>query len=110
MTTRKKKRGKPAAEESSIVRSARQALAWAKGEDVPGVRITTVEVPSIDVRKVRRRLNMTQDEFAARFGFSRAVVRNWEQGRNQPDGAARVLLAVIDKHPEAVEDSIRGAA
>ena len=66
-------------------------------------------VPSVDVRDLRRRLDLTQDEFAAKFGFSRAVLRNWEQGRNQPDGAARVLLAVIDRHPEAVEDAIRAA-
>jgi putative transcriptional regulator len=64
-------------------------------------------VPRVDVRKVRRKLKLSQSEFAARFGFSRGVLRNWEQGRNQPDGAARVLLAVIDRHPEAVEDSLQ---
>ena len=95
--------------ESSIVQSAREALRWAKGEDVPGIKVTTVTVPAVDVRGLRRRLDLTQDEFATKFGFSRAVLRNWEQGRNQPDGAARVLLAVIDRHPEAVEDAIRAA-
>jgi putative transcriptional regulator len=99
-TTHKKRR------ENTIVRSAREALVWAKGGDVPGIRVTTVTVPAVDVRDLRRRLNLTQDEFATKFGFSRAVLRNWEQGRNQPDGAARVLLAVIDRHPEAVEDAI----
>ncbi len=93
--------------ESSIVRSAREALVWAKGGDVPGIKVTRVTVPAVDVRDLRRRLDLTQDEFATKFGFSRAVLRNWEQGRNQPDGAARVLLAVIDRHPEAVEDAIR---
>lgn len=104
-------RKKTKREESSIVRSARQALAWAKGEEIP-VRVTTVEVPSIDVRELRCRLKLTQDEFSVKFGFSKGVLRNWEQGRNKPDGAARVLLAVIDKHPEAVEDAIKavGAA
>jgi len=91
----------------SIVRSAKQALQWVTGEDVPGVKVTTVMVPETDVRKVRRRLKLTQSEFATKFGFSHAVLRNWEQGRNRPDGAARVLLAVIDRHPEAVEDSLR---
>jgi putative transcriptional regulator len=92
----------------SIIRGAKEALRWAKGEDV-GARVTTVIVPQVDVRKVRRKLKLSQNEFAARFGFSPAVLRNWEQGRNQPDGAARVLLAVIDRHPEAVEDSLRKA-
>jgi putative transcriptional regulator len=97
---------RPSAGES-IISSAKEALRWAKGEDVPGLRVTTVMVPEVDVRKVRRKLKFSQSEFAARFGFSRGVVRNWEQGRNRPDGAARVLLAVIDRHPEAVEDSLR---
>ena len=60
----------------------------------------------IDVRKLREKLKLSQNEFAARFGFSAAVLRNWEQGRNRPAGPARILLAVIARHPEAVEDVI----
>jgi putative transcriptional regulator len=45
-----------------------------------------------------------------RFGFTPATVRNWEQGRTQPDGPARVLLAVIAHHPDAVEDALRKAS
>ena len=48
-----------------------------------------------------------QAEFASKFGFSSASVRNWEQGRRRPEGPARVLLAVIDRHPDAVEDALR---
>lgn len=77
---------------------------WVEGKDVP-VRLTTVEVPIIDVRAVRRRLGLSQISFAAKFGFQTATVRNWEQGRTRPDGPARILLAVIDRHPEAVEDA-----
>ncbi|HYL77271.1 MAG TPA: hypothetical protein VEU96_23865 [Bryobacteraceae bacterium] len=76
----------------------------ASGEDVP-VRVTTVSVerlPAIDVRSVRQK--------NARFGFTAATVRNWEQGRTQPDGPARVLLAVIAHHPDAVEDALRKAS
>ena len=78
----------------------------AEGKDVP-VRITTVQVPVIDVRAARKRLGLTQAAFAAKFGFQPATLRNWEQGRTRPDGPARVLLAVIDRHPEAVEDALR---
>ncbi len=60
-----------------------------------------------NVRKVREKLNLSQSEFAAKFGFSAACVRNWEQGRNSPAGAARVLLAVIERNPQAVEEAIR---
>lgn len=63
--------------------------------------------PAVDVRKVREKLKLSQTEFAARFGFSPAVLGNWEQGRNQPAGAARILPAVITRHPAAVEDAIQ---
>lgn len=88
-----------------IIASLREAVRWAKGEKV-SVRITRVSVPSVDVREVRQRLKLSQSQFAARFGFAPASVRNWEQGRTRPDGPARVLLAVIAKHPEAVQDAL----
>jgi putative transcriptional regulator len=56
------------------------------------------------VRAIRRKLKLSQTQFAMRFGFAPATLRNWEQGRTKPEGPARVLLAVIAKHPEAVED------
>ena len=62
---------------------------------------------AVDVRKVREKLNLSQNEFAARFGFSPACIRNWEQGRNRPAGAARILLAVIDRNAQAVEEALR---
>jgi len=92
-----------------IITSLKEAIAWAGGKNVP-VRVTTVQVPTIDVRAVRRRLGLSQSEFAAKFGFQPATLRNWEQGRTRPDGPARVLLAVIARHPEAVEDAIRKAS
>jgi len=96
-----------------LIASAKQALAWTKGENVPDVRVTVVEVnraPIVDVRSLRRKLGLSQSQFAARFGFTAATVRNWEQGRTQPDGPARTLLAVIAHHPEAVEDALRRAS
>jgi len=95
-----------------LIRSVKQAIAWASGEDGP-VRVTMVSVervPVIDVRSVRQKLGLSQSKFATRFGFTAATVRNWEQGRTQPDGPARVLLAVIAHHPDAVEDALRKAS
>jgi len=92
-----------------VITSLKEAIAWAAGEDVP-VRVTTVSVPTIDVRAVRRRLGLSQSQFAAKFGFQPATLKNWEQGRTRPDGPARVLLAVIASHPEAVEDALRKAS
>jgi len=91
-----------------IITSLKEAIAWAGGEDVP-VRVTTVRVPTINVRVLRRKLGLSQSEFAAKFGFQTATLKNWEQGRTRPDGPARVLLAVIARHPDAVEDSLRRA-
>ena len=74
------------------------------------VSVTRVEVPVIDVRATRQRLGLSQAAFAAKFGFQPATFRNWEQGRTYPDGPARVLLAVIAKHPETVEDALQKAS
>jgi putative transcriptional regulator len=93
---------------SRIVASLREAVDWVEGRPV-AVRVTTVDVPAVDVRAVRRGLGLSQSAFAARFGFQTATLRNWEQGRTRPDGPARVLLAVIARHPEAVEDALRRA-
>ena len=54
------------------------------------------------VRRVRRRAGLSQAEFARRIGLSVATVRGWEQGTLAPQGAARALLRVIDRVPEAV--------
>ncbi len=92
-----------------IAASLREAIAWAKGDDVP-VRVTRIEVPVVDVRVLRRKLRLSQAQFASRFGLAVASVRNWEQGRTRPEGPMRVLLAVIAKHPEAVDDALRPPA
>ncbi len=51
-------------------------------------------------RRVRRRLGLTQVEFARRIDVSHETVRNWEQGKRGPTGAARTLLRILDKAPE----------
>ena len=102
------KQRKPSAG-SRIVASLKEAVDWAEGRDV-AVRVTTVEVPVIDVKPTRQQLGLSQSAFAAKFGFQPATLRNWEQGRTYPDGPARVLLAVIAKHPDAVEDALRKAS
>jgi putative transcriptional regulator len=89
-----------------IIEGLEQAIAWSRGEDVPN-QVTLVQVPEIDVREVRRRMGLSQTQFATKFGFPPATLRNWEQGRVRPDAPARVLLAVIARHPESVEDVLK---
>jgi putative transcriptional regulator len=52
-------------------------------------------------RRVRRRLGFSQAEFAQRIDVSLDTIRNWEQGKRSPTGAAKALLKVLDKAPEA---------
>jgi putative transcriptional regulator len=76
-----------------------EAISHAKGEKV-AVKIFKPE--EVDVSKLRRRMGMTQEQFAARFGFSVATLRHWERGDRTPQGAALVLLNVIKRAPDAV--------
>jgi len=111
MTKAKKRSGRPGAKKiptvgERIIEGLEEAIAWSKGDDVP-VRITHVQVPDVDVSKVRRQMGLSQTQFALKFGFPPATLRNWEQGRVRPDTPTRVLLAVIEKHPESVEDVLK---
>ena len=91
----------------SILRGAREALACAQGERDGFV----AHVPEqVDVKAVRRKVGLSQAKFATQFGFSIDAVRNWEQGRRQPDVAARAFLMVIDREPDAVRRALAGTA
>lgn len=52
-------------------------------------------------RRVRKRLGLSQAEFAQRIDVPLETIRNWEQGKRCPTGAAKSLLKVLDKAPEA---------
>ena len=92
-----------------IIEGLEEAIAWTRAEN-SDVRVTLVHVPEVDVREVRTSMGLSQAQFATKFGFPPATLRNWEQGRSRPDASTRVLLAVIAKHPEAVEDVLRRAS
>ena len=59
-----------------------------------------------NVKAIRERLRLTQKQFAKVFGLSLSVLRDWEQNRFIPDQAARTLLKVIDRNPEAVKQAL----
>lgn len=62
-----------------------------------------VSVPAeVDVKVIRKRLNMTQSRFSDTFGFSLDAVKHWEGGRRTPEASARAFLTVIAKNPGAV--------
>src|ERR1035437_10950766 len=62
-----------------------------------------VSVPTeVDVKAIRKRLNMTQSRFSDTFGFTLHAVKHWEGGRRTPESSARAFLTVIAKNPTAV--------
>jgi len=72
-------------------------------------KLRLVYVPPLpDTKSIRKKLGLTQDEFARHFGLSRRTIEQWEQGRAVPDRPARILLAVIDHEPRVVEQVVSG--
>lgn len=66
-----------------------------------------LRLPSaIDVAATRNKTGLSQAAFARRIGVPVGTIRNWEQGRRAPQGPARVLLALLDRNPRIVEDTL----
>lgn len=86
-----------------LMDSVREGGAILRGEKEAS-RMFVVETP--DVKEIREKYQLSQTEFAALLGISVKTLQNWEQGRRNPRGAARVLLQVAAKHPEAVWDVV----
>ena len=61
---------------------------------------------TIDVAAIRKRTGNSQPVFAGSIGVPVDTVRQWEQGRRQPKGAALVLLAMLEKNPRLVEETL----
>jgi putative transcriptional regulator len=75
--------------------------AWRDGHR--NLRVSEVELPRAQhVVIIRRKLNLSQDAFAAFINVPVSTVRNWEQGRREPNGPARAFLHVAAKDPNAV--------
>ena len=84
-----------------------EVLAHVRGETQLPCRI--VDDPAAErIVALRKRLQLSRQGFADRFGLDARAVQDWEQGRRVPDRAARVLLTVIDREPEAVVRALAG--
>jgi len=89
-----------------IMEGLKDSLAYAKGNHVAG-RAVHVSVKAADIKTARRKIGLSRDAFARAFGLSAATVRKWENGEREPTGAARVLLTIISREPEAALRAIR---
>jgi putative transcriptional regulator len=59
-------------------------------------------------KEIRKKLHLTQEQFATRFHLPLGTLRDWEQGTKQPDTAARSYLRVIEKAPQTVMQALEG--
>lgn len=88
-----------------ILRGAREARRYARGEGTGAV----VHKP-VDVAAIRKGTGLTQEEFAKAYGMSVGALRDWEQGRKAPERLARTILKLIERAPELVQQAAREAA
>ena len=87
-----------------LVRALGEVLADVRGEK-PLAVVARVP-PRVDVKRVRRKMGLSQAAFAARFGINRKTLQDWEQGRFRPEPMARALLTIIEREPEAVRRAL----
>ena len=90
-----------------IAAGLREAVTIARGETKPAKLFVP---PEIDVREIRLKQKLSQDDFASAFGFSVHQIKQWEQGRCRPLGAVRAYLMIIERDPESVRNLLRMAA
>lgn len=90
----------------SIKRGLEEAIAHSKGEKTE-VRLFIPE--NVNVKQVREKTGLTQNQFAATFGISLGTLRHWERGDRKPHGPALVLLNAANNAPDALLQILKGA-
>lgn len=91
-----------------LTESLREVLAWKRGEIA--LEIVNIDpLPAKRIKAIRKKVAKSTKVFEERFGIPAATVEGWEQGRRQPDVAARLLLKTIELSPEIVEKAARAA-
>jgi putative transcriptional regulator len=83
----------------SIKQGLDEALEFSKGKKSKAV---VHKFSPVDVKNIRAKIGMSQNEFASAFGISVSTLRHWERGDRTPHGPALVLLNVVSKEPNAV--------
>lgn len=86
-----------------LVESVKQMGSIIRGENIPHRRAV---LNTVDVKGLRERLGLTQNQFSGMIGVSIKTLQNWEQGRREPEGPAKALLRVVEKEPQAVLNAL----
>lgn len=86
-----------------LVESVKQMGKIMRGQKLPHRRTV---LTTVDVKGLRGRLGLTQNQFSGMIGVSVKTLQNWEQGRREPEGPARALLRVVEKEPQIVMSAL----
>jgi putative transcriptional regulator len=87
---------------ADLIEGMKFVLAHQRGK----VELEQVWPKPVDVRAIRKRVRMSQAEFARVYGISKRALQEWEQGGRQPDSAARAYLTFIAKEPAVVRRAL----
>lgn len=93
---------KPLSQKELSAYEAKRDLAADLLQAVREMKAGQVQVVSSPVIEARKRTGLSQSQFAALMGVSIRTLQGWEQGRKQPSGAARTLLAIASRNPRAL--------
>ena len=95
-------KSKPLTEQELDAYEAKRDLAMELLASIREMKAGQVRVVTSPVIEARKKTGLSQSEFAALLGVSIRTLQGWEQGRKQPSGAARTLLAIASTNPEAL--------
>lgn len=88
---------------NDLLKSIKEAREIADGRKKPARHF---HVTPVDIKALRKKLKFSQEEFADIIGIPVSTLRNWEQGRTNPEGPARVLMTAIKNDPRGVINAI----
>ncbi len=87
---------------NELLSSTKEAKSIMDGEKHP----SRVFIKNPNPKSIREKLSLTQEQFANLMNISIYTLRNWEQGRREPEGPAKVLLNVVNYHPEVLRELV----
>ncbi len=91
-----------------IIAGAEDALAYLKGDKTKG-RAYKVRIADVNVKNIRKKLGMTQEDFSETFAIPVSTIKKWETNNRVPEGPTKAYLMVIDKNPAAVKKALEAA-